>query len=131
MTNEQIETIKQMWPNNSAREIAMVIGTTRNAVIGKARRLKLERKLKHKREPKQHNSIAMHITSKRLQKPSINRVVIDQFQYSGPVTIHDLKNRSCRFPLWSANESSGLYCGKCSATGQPYCEEHSRLCSRT
>lgn len=45
-TDEAIETLKLMWPleKNTAAVIAAALGTTRNAVIGKAHRLKLAKR---------------------------------------------------------------------------------------
>ena len=43
--NERTETLKKLWPTHSARQIAKELGgVTRNAVIGKAHRLKLKAK---------------------------------------------------------------------------------------
>ena len=41
-TEEQVDVLKKMWiRGDSARLISLQLGTTRNAVIGKANRLKL------------------------------------------------------------------------------------------
>jgi hypothetical protein len=37
-------------------------------------------------------------------------------------TILDLKHNDCRWPC-----NDGLYCGKMSATGKSYCEDHQKL----
>src|SRR4249919_3399104 len=42
---DRVERLKQLWPDHSATQIAKLFGNlTRNAIIGKANRLKLKRK---------------------------------------------------------------------------------------
>lgn len=44
---------------------------------------------------------------------------------SGPMSLLELNNRTCRFPLWGKDEAIGKFCGDRVHTG-PYCEFHSR-----
>lgn len=42
----QVKILKEFWPTLPARRIADMLGTTRNAIIGKAHRLNLEPKVR-------------------------------------------------------------------------------------
>ena len=57
-TSEREEKLRQLWKKgHSGREIASMLGnTTRNAVIGKAHRLKLERRVESKRTEAKTNT---------------------------------------------------------------------------
>jgi GcrA cell cycle regulator len=115
--------------------IAADIGKSRNAVIGKAHRMLLP-----KREeiaecisrppainpPRRKRAIAP--VSVVVKRP---RIIDPDRNYS--CTINQLKNRSCRFPLWtdSAQHHQRLYCGIPEANliaGRPYCRSHTLLC---
>ena len=48
-TKAKVATLKKLWPTHTAEQIAKLIPTTRDAVIGKAHRLGLEPKRKGRR----------------------------------------------------------------------------------
>ena len=91
--------------------IADTLGCTRNAVIGKANRLGLQKhptliKIQYKAEPVQPNPV---IQSK-----------------SGYVRMMDLKKDHCRYPFGDGEDIK--FCGDTKLKESPYCKEHSDLC---
>lgn len=74
-THDKIETLKRMWPDNSATEIAETIGTSRNAVIGKANRIGL-RKGKASPRPKREKKPR----EKRPHLPRLHQRIIASVQ---------------------------------------------------
>lgn len=45
----------------------------------------------------------------------------------GGVSLHDLKDRMCRWPHGDPQESDFHFCGAPSVPGMPYCEEHAKI----
>jgi len=106
------------------------IGVSRNAAIGKARRMGL---------PKREKIVQSKPNSRRRNPPlkpkafveAKRPVIIPDRDYS--CGINDLDDHSCRYPLWdlSTPHKQRLYCGVPGASisaGVPYCERHSPLC---
>ncbi len=95
-TDERVEQLKEMWQRGmSANEIAQELGdVTRNAVIGKAHRLGLS------------------------GRPSPIR------KKSKGVSILDLTERMCKWPIGDPKSPDFRFCGKPSLPGKPYCGEH-------
>lgn len=126
-SDENCTILKTLWEANelSASQIGAVIGCTRSAVIGKAHRLKLEKKTTEPKGKKRRWS-----SPRRLRLP-INRLAHEQPAAPAsrnPVTLDELQAEHCRFPLWEASASSGLYCGDPRFETLPYCMTHCMLC---
>jgi GcrA cell cycle regulator len=154
-TDEIVEQLKQHWiDGKSASQIASLLGNgvTRNAVIGKVHRLGLAGRAKtpsaivprHRRlaPPPVHrvagprlNAHAARITRgatalalapealSELEQPEFESVVVPM---SLRVTIVELKESMCRWPLGDPSTSEFRYCGSPTASG-PYCAYHGGL----
>lgn len=125
-TDERVTLLKQLWgEGKTAAEIAKVLGDgiTRNAVIGKAHRLKLSSRL----SPIQQNN-----TSKKVKaEPAAPRIVKSSVklpEFKGKqLKMVDLKERMCRWPSGDPQDETFSFCGCDSVPGLPYCPEHARL----
>ncbi|HLW90466.1 MAG TPA: GcrA family cell cycle regulator [Roseiarcus sp.] len=150
-TDEKVELLRQLWlDGKSASQIAAALGdgVTRNAVIGKVHRLGLSGRVKTA------TSAAPRIRQKSLapRAPSVGRssggfrgntalaLARDMLIEAEPelredvvipmslrVTIVELKEAMCRWPLGDPTTPEFRYCGIQTATDGPYCQHHSRL----
>lgn len=125
-TDERVTLLKQLWgEGKTAAEIAKVLGDgiTRNAVIGKAHRLKLSSRL----SPIQQN------TSKKVKTESViprivkPQVKLPEFKGKG-VKLVELDPYGCRWPNGDPQEKETFsFCGCESVAGLPYCPDHARM----
>jgi GcrA cell cycle regulator len=144
-TDERVMLLKKLWiEGKTAAEIAKLIGggVTRNAVIGKAHRLKLSGRI----SPIQENvrpdmGGAQAVTAPRkIVKAKINKVsnrdiiapvqpppVEENYCYGDGVSLVDLKERMCRWPIGDPKEDGFKFCGGPSEEGIPYCSHHARV----
>jgi GcrA cell cycle regulator len=152
-TDERVEHLKKMWLDGlSASQIANELGhaVTRNAVIGKVHRLGLSGRVKspspaparvrsktradeETRSPSapiSHGNLALAAETRPAPAPaprvSQQDVVIPM---SERVTIMELRESMCRWPLGDPSTSDFRYCGaKMQAgAGGPYCTHHARI----
>ena len=124
-TDERVTLLKQLWgEGKTAAEIAKVLGDgiTRNAVIGKAHRLKLSSRL---------SPIQQNVTKKpkseaqppRLVKPAVR---LPEFKGKG-IAMVDLEARMCRWPNGDPQDKESFnFCGCDAVAGLPYCDDHCR-----
>jgi len=154
-TDEIVEQLKQHWMDGkSASQIASLLGNgmTRNAVIGKVHRLGLAGRAKtsssagsrprrlapppaHRVAGPRLNSAAPRMTRgatalaiapealSEVAEPEFESVVVPM---SLRVTIIELKESMCRWPLGDPSSSEFRYCGSPTASG-PYCAYHASL----
>jgi len=105
-TPERVEVLTRLWAEGlSARQIAAKLGgVTRNAVIGKAHRLNLQRGAPVPEPPK-------------IQEPVVRE--------EPPVALGpDVKSWMCRWPTDEPGRLGLHICGKTAQPGRPYCAEH-------
>jgi GcrA cell cycle regulator len=145
-TDERVELLKELWSKNwSAGMIAKELRVTRNAVIGKAHRLRLYARAKNEPTrvalptrplPKRRaGTVAvigtLHIpkaTPKpKLMPPSEPAPVLLPSE-PAPATsrkLEDLRNNECRWAYGDAVPYS--FCGKPTANNVSYCASHARI----
>ena len=152
-TNERIELLQRLWLEGcSASRIAGELGAgiTRNAVIGKVYRLGLSGRVKaasghlpaapaHQRasrrstqaRPSAHSSIgnaALALEPFVAESPLPHPAEVVVVPICEPVTIMDLRESMCRWPIGDPGNSEFRFCGAKKLPGQgPYCACHSTL----
>jgi GcrA cell cycle regulator len=136
-TAERVELLKSRYQAGfSCREIAQVIGVSRNAVIGKISRLNLSRprrlsgrrperkgvpKVRRSRLVTQHQ-ILMALHAK--PQPSAEEVPIHN---GHRCSLLELSQEKCRWPIGNPCAEDFWFCGNKPVEGLPYCAGHARM----
>lgn len=148
-TDERVAMLKQLWgEGKTAAEIAKLLGgVTRNAVIGKAHRLKLSGRVSPIQQNTRPETIVHRISARlagaggaqgsgearapmralarELETPIPPRV--EEFKGGKGVKLADLKERMCRWPIGDPKDEKFGFCG-CEALPElPYCEHHAKI----
>jgi GcrA cell cycle regulator len=150
-TDERVELLRKLWLEGlSASQIANALsnGITRNAVIGKVHRLGLSGRVKasvpNMSQPRSksmrpatprhsaptirgNTALAIKSLPAEIQEPELLEDVV--IPISERVTIMELKEAMCRWPLGDPTSAEFRFCGAkkpVDATG-PYCTYHSRI----
>jgi GcrA cell cycle regulator len=151
-TDERVELLKKLWADGlSASQIAGELGNvTRNAVIGKVHRLGLSGRAKDKpasaapqrprktvRAPSAPAPIAPQPHINVVSAPIPLQPVMEESEVlaeddmavpmSERVTIMDLRESMCRWPMGDPTKPEFRFCGARSITGLPYCTHHARI----
>lgn len=156
-TDERVELLKKLWSDGlSASQIAAELGSvTRNAVIGKVHRLGLSGRAKSAAAPAAPRNAAPRKAPPRTPShpmaapaptrgatalapefeaepeaevqaaPQVSEEVVIPF--SERVTIMDLREYMCRWPMGDPTTAEFRFCGARSQTGLPYCTHHARI----
>jgi GcrA cell cycle regulator len=131
-TEERIGVLKSRFARGlSAREIAREIGVSRNAVIGKISRLKLNTA---------NGGCSAGSSAPKLQRrPTQNKILralrAEVHPGGEEIPVHDgqrcslleLTEQHCRWPIGSATDVHFWFCGNKRVEGLPYCPGHARM----
>lgn len=142
-TDERVERLSKLWmEGRSASRIAAELGNgvSRNAVIGKIHRLGLSARnpAPAGAEPGREKPKVIAKAEPRVSVPSetaavpapkhfgaaLSEVVIP---LSDRVTIMELRETMCRWPLGDPTSAEFRFCGCRAATSLPYCTAHARV----
>ena len=129
---EKEEKLKQLWKKgHSGSQIARMLGdgATRNSVLGKAFRLKLEaRSVSNKSKPKHHqkrDSSPENRTPKIGRKARFKALLLDKnFEPENPKKLEELSNETCKWPIGHPYEEKFYFCGRKPIEKFPYCKLH-------
>ena len=131
-TAEREEKLKKLWKEgHSGSQIARILGdgATRNSVLGKAFRLKLEtravsKKSTPKADTKKNNSPEIK-TQKLGRKAKFRALLLDKnFEQENPKKLEELTNETCRWPIGHPYEEKFYFCGRKPMEKFPYCKLH-------
>ncbi|MGX7708329.1 GcrA family cell cycle regulator [Methylobacterium sp. Gmos1] len=145
-TKERVELLKRLWSDGrSASQIAAELGgVSRNAVIGKVHRLGLAGRIvkangaapsgRRPRAEGESAGTAGETPSVLAPAPpalalyqATPPAVGDALPESARVTIMELREFMCRWPMGDPSTPDFRFCGDRAITGLPYCTHHSRL----
>jgi GcrA cell cycle regulator len=152
-TDERVELLAKLWSEGlSASQIAAELGggVTRNAVIGKVHRLGLSGRGKAQAPatPRSRKPIRP-ADPDTAGEPPIQDAALLPVSTAGPqsevspeqagpqddvvvplserVTIMELRESMCRWPLGDPTTAEFRFCGAHAITGLPYCTHHARV----
>lgn len=157
-TPEREECLKKMWlcGEYSAQQIADKLGNvTRNAVIGKANRLKLSKLLEANAANKSKSSFKSTKTLNKLDdaakslrssikanddsvkksKPKVTCAHSKDKILNAPEFLNlkllDLTDSTCKWPVNDETEKDYCFCGVATEASGPYCEYHAHKAFHT
>ena len=131
-TPEKEEKLRQYWKKgHSGSQIASMLGdgATRNSVLGKAFRLKLEtrtssKKSADKTNTKKNNPVEIK-TQKLGRKARFKALLLDKnFEQENPKKLEELTDKTCKWPIGHPHEKNFYFCGRKSMEKFPYCQLH-------
>ena len=130
-TSEKVEKLKELWSKgHTASQIAEILGgTTRNAVIGKAHRLKLAARASSKGSKvlkKETSNVHQDKSEKYVtRKAKFKSLLLDKnFEPENPKSLEQLDDKNCRWPIGHPNEKNFYFCGRTPVEGFSYCKLH-------
>ncbi len=141
-TDEKIEKLKKLWKKGlTTVEIGKELGISKNAVVGKAHRLKLESRPspikkavdkkpitpENKVEAKPTKSAKVKEQPKAKEKPQPQTQPKEKEKIIPPenmVTLMDVTATSCRWPIGDPQDPDFHFCDKEAVEGRPYCLMH-------
>ncbi|MCJ2014438.1 GcrA family cell cycle regulator [Methylobacterium sp. J-076] len=153
-TEERVALLRRLWEDGqSASKIAAQLGgVTRNAVIGKVHRLGLSGRVKSGEDapvaiikPVEVEKVAVAAAAPEPTVVVAHRPAPEFPQAPAPmpvavaasepvaiptsqrVTIMDLRESMCRWPLGDPTTPEFRFCGARSITGLPYCTHHAEI----
>jgi len=128
---QKVEDLKKLWNDGVATSrIGEQLGFTKNAVIGKAFRLGLERRQNSRKKISQPTSFSSTTlyreTSSSSSSISVKKEPIRRREkFSFKKSIVGTGNfRSCQWPIGDPLEDGFHYCGGQNIPTKPYCIEH-------
>jgi GcrA cell cycle regulator len=139
-TEERIEALKALWQaGNTAKQVSLVLGVSRNAVIGKVHRLGLG----GRHSPAAPRSVAGQTarrTSARTWTASVpkpaagprptRRRYVESAELPPTAQLLTLGARGCRWPIGHPDEDGFGFCGRDRAGPGSYCAHHRQFAFR-
>jgi GcrA cell cycle regulator len=119
-TPEKIELLKQQWDAGmSITQIGKNLGMTRNAVVGKAHRMGLQR-----RESPIVRGATAAASTPRVRRPEAPSAPRAAPAAAAPVRPFNPNGPRCKFPIGDPKSTGFRFCTDAALDGYPYCPDH-------
>ena len=129
--DDNVLRLKELWDQGlPTAQIGKLLGFTKNAVVGKAHRIGLERRPSPirrtavKPDRKKARSPVMPKLNFEKQESENNQFNIGSFQPSVKNIFVSNSKRGCEWPMGHPDESDFHFCGKERFDDKPYCLDH-------
>ena len=154
-TEQMVEDLRAMWKQGlTTAEIGKRLNVTKNSIVGKVHRLGLSGrpspiKKKNEENPAEGNKAAEDapaVSSKNTESTQLKKEPVKVEKTSMPagspvmassaknepakkgmMSLMDLDNHTCRWPLGDPKDENFHFCGRKVKIGQTYCEEHANI----
>ena len=129
---QKVDNLKKLWNEGVATSrIGEQLGFTKNAVIGKAFRLGLERRQNSRKKTAQSQSVSS-VTMYRETSVAVNSQISSKREVTRRREKFSFKKsiigtgsfKSCQWPIGDPLEEGFHYCGGQNIPTKPYCIEH-------
>ncbi|HKS84663.1 MAG TPA: GcrA family cell cycle regulator [Pseudolabrys sp.] len=115
-------------------QIALEIGVSRNAVIGKISRLGLSRGRRPgaPRSRKESSIRRPQVLTQRLMLKALfaSAPIAEDVVSAEPCSLFNLAPHKCRWPIGGIDAVGYTFCGNCTVNGMSYCAGHMRMAYR-
>ena len=129
-SEEREAKLKELWEKgHTASQIAEILGgTTRNAVIGKAHRLKLAGRVASKKPERERKQLGSNQNKQEgyvSRKSRFRSLLLDKnFEPENPKKLEELGDKNCRWPIGHPDQEDFYFCGRSPIEGFSYCKLH-------
>jgi hypothetical protein len=142
MEPKQEKMMIEMWlDGKTGLQIAEELNTTRNAIMGRLKRLRdrglIEYRIVPPSKPVTTNIVYLPIKNRRIlreikagirEAPKIFVTPEKKNVLKPPVRFFSLTVMSCKFPINDGAPQDFLFCGDHRHPGSSYCERHHKIC---
>ncbi len=111
-TPERVDAVTRLWNEGlTTAEIGRLVGMSKNAVVGKAHRLRLPpRPSPIKQRGRGIRSVPKAASPKPVKPRLVSHLTVG--------------NAACKWPFGHPDEPGFHFCGERALLGKPYCQEH-------
>ena len=120
-TEDKVGELRRLWELGlSASAIGKQLGVSKNAVVGKAHRLKLPSRPSPIREGR--SAPRRPRATPKVVRPKLRAIPRPQPKRR-PMPL-STRGHTCQWPIGDPTDEDFRFCGSAAVEGKPYCEEH-------